>query len=76
MEIQLQQFQIRSLELIEVAQKTGEEITLIKHGQAIAKIVPLQPLQSVPFLGSMEGSVEVKGDIIAPIDETWEVDTQ
>ncbi|MFN9174845.1 MAG: type II toxin-antitoxin system Phd/YefM family antitoxin [Synechocystis sp.] len=74
MEIQLQQFQIRPLELIETVQKTGEEIILTEQGQAIAKIVPLQPLKPGSFLGSMAGSVEVKGDIIAPIEETWEVD--
>jgi antitoxin (DNA-binding transcriptional repressor) of toxin-antitoxin stability system len=74
MEIQLQQFYLHSLELIEKLQKTGEEIMLTEQGQAIAKIVPLQPPLSKSFLGSMEGSVEVKGDIIAPIGETWEVD--
>jgi len=73
MEIKLQQFQSHSLELIEKIHKTGEEITLTKHGQAIAKIIPIQS-SSLPFIGSMQGSVIVKGDIIDPIDETWEVD--
>jgi antitoxin (DNA-binding transcriptional repressor) of toxin-antitoxin stability system len=74
MEIQLRQFQIHSLELIEKIQQTGEEITLTESGRAIAKIIPLQSQPFLPFIGSMQGSVEVKGDIINPIDETWEAE--
>ncbi|MEB3228963.1 MAG: hypothetical protein VKJ27_11335 [Synechocystis sp.] len=74
MEIQLQHCQLHLLELIAKIQKTGEEITLTEQGQAIAKIVPLQPSSSVSFFGSMEGRAHIKGDIIAPIDERWEVE--
>lgn len=68
MEIQLQLFQSQSLQLIEHLKQTGEEITLTENGLPIAKVIPIQPKNSSSFIGYMQGSVIVHGDIIEPID--------
>lgn len=73
MEIQLQQFQAQSLQLIEQLKQTGEEITLTENGQAIAKVVAISPPKTSSFIGYMQGSIIVHGDIIEPIDESWEM---
>ena len=51
MEIQLQQFQTQSLQLIEQVKQTGEEITLTENGKAIAKVVPILPPKTSSFIG-------------------------
>ena len=50
MEIQLQQFQAQSLQLIEQLKQTGEEISLTEIGQAIAKVVAISPQKQVHLL--------------------------
>jgi antitoxin (DNA-binding transcriptional repressor) of toxin-antitoxin stability system len=72
MEIQLQQFQTQSLQLIEQLKQTGEEITLTENGTAIAKAVPITPNETGSFIGYMQGSIVVHGDIIEPIAEIWD----
>lgn len=73
MEIQIQQLSSQYLQLLELLKNTNEEITLTDNGQAIAKLVPIMPSQPPSFLGYMKNSVIVKGDIIAPLEESWEV---
>ncbi|MEB3311795.1 MAG: hypothetical protein VKJ02_16345 [Snowella sp.] len=68
MEIQLQLFQSQSLQLIEQMKQTGEEITLTENGLPIAKVIPIQQKSSSSFIGYMQGSVLIHGDIIDPID--------
>jgi antitoxin (DNA-binding transcriptional repressor) of toxin-antitoxin stability system len=72
MEIQLQQFQTQSLQLIEQLKQTGEEITLTENGKAIAKVVPIFSPKTSSFIGYMQGSIVVHGDIIEPIAEIWD----
>lgn len=73
MEIQLEQFQTQSLQLIEQLKQTGEEITLTENGKAIAKVVPITPNKTSSFIGYMQDSIVVHGDIIEPISERWDV---
>jgi antitoxin (DNA-binding transcriptional repressor) of toxin-antitoxin stability system len=73
MEIQLQQFQTQSLQLIEQLKQTGEEITLTENGKAIAKVVPILSPKTSSFIGYMQGSIVVHGDIIEPVGDRWEV---
>lgn len=73
MEISIHQLSTQYLQLLELLERTGEEITLVDNGQAIAKLIPILPNQQPSFLGYMQNSVVVKGDIVAPLEESWEV---
>jgi len=73
MEVQLEQFPMQSLQLIEKLKQTGEEITLTENGLAIAKVIPISQQSLSSFIGSMEGSVIVNSDITEPINEAWNV---
>lgn len=53
--------------------QTHEEIVITKHGRSVAKLVPVEEQHSSSFIGYMKGSVLISGDIIAPVDEDWEV---
>jgi prevent-host-death family protein len=72
MEIAAGQFKAQCLQLMDRVKQTHEEIVITKHGRPVAKLVPVEERGS-SFIGYMRGSVVVSGDIIAPVDEDWEV---
>jgi prevent-host-death family protein len=69
------QFKARCLQLMDEVNEQGVEITITKHGQPVAKLVPIatEPLTPARLYGAMAGMVTVVGDIEAPLDEAWEV---
>jgi prevent-host-death family protein len=72
MEIAAGQFKAQCLKLMDQVNQTREEIIITKHGQPVVKLVPID-VQGDTFIGYMKGSVTVTGDIIAPVDEEWDV---
>lgn len=68
------QFKAQCLKLMDQVQQTHEEIVITKHGQPVAKLVPVESGSAQSILGWLQGSVDVTGDIIAPLDEAWEAD--
>jgi prevent-host-death family protein len=73
MEIAAGQFKAQCLQLMDRVKSTHEEIVITKHGQPVAKLVPVEEPRTSSFIGYLKGSVLVTGDIIEPIDEEWEV---
>ena len=52
--------------------EAGQSITITKHGRPVAQLVPITP-ESKP--ASLLGSVKYRGDIVAPLDEPWDVES-
>jgi prevent-host-death family protein len=73
MEIAAGQFKAQCLQLMDRVGQTHEEIVITKHGRPVAKLVPVEEQHSSSFIGYMKGSVVVSGDIVAPVEEDWEV---
>ena len=73
MKIAAGQFKAQCLQLMDQVKQTHEEIIITKHGRPVAKLVPVEDEPSSIFVGFMKGSVVVIGDIIASVDEDWEV---
>ncbi len=74
MEIAAGQFKAQCLKLMDKVQHSHEEIIITKHGKPVAKLVSVEETASIPILGFMQGTVQVTGDIISPIDELWDAD--
>lgn len=70
------QFKAHCLKLMDKVQQTHEEIVITKHGQPVAKLVPVDADSNASIVGYMKGTVQVTGDIISPVDEVWEADTE
>lgn len=68
------QFKARCLSLMDEVERTGREVVVTKHGRPVARLAVIQPERPVPFVGRMRGTVEVRGDLIAPISPDWEID--
>jgi prevent-host-death family protein len=73
MQIAAGQFKAQCLKLMDQVQQTREEIVITKHGQPVARLVPIEPEIGTSILGFMKGSVQICGDIISPLEEDWEV---
>lgn len=63
------QFKARCLALLDEVERTGRPLVVTKRGRPVAKLVPLEPVDENPLLGS----VLEEQDIVSPLGEAWSV---
>jgi len=66
-EIAISKFKATCLAVLEDVRRTGAPVLVTRFGQAVAEVVPPRTPKKKRRLGSMSGSFEVIGDIVAPI---------
>ena len=66
------EFKAKCLGLLDEVQRLRKEILITKHGKPVARLVPINDAPS--FVGSMKGTMQIVGDIVAPIDVKWDAD--
>ena len=64
------EFKTKCLKLMDQIQQTREEIVITKHGKPVARLAPCEA-SAPPVFGCLAGTVQIQGDIIAPLDEVW-----
>ena len=67
------EFKARCLAVMDEVEATGHEVTITKHGRPVARLVAITD-DAEPLFGRLKGWVTQEGDLIAPLDETWEAD--
>jgi len=67
------EFKAKCLKLLDEVQQKRKQVVITKRGKPVAKLVPVGE-NSESFIGSMKGTMEILGDIVAPIDVKWEAD--
>ncbi|HEY9084806.1 MAG TPA: type II toxin-antitoxin system prevent-host-death family antitoxin [Candidatus Tyrphobacter sp.] len=72
-EIGAAEFKARCLELMDEVERLGTEIVITKHRKPVARLAPVLS-ESGKFCGSLAGMIVEEGDLISPIDVTWEAD--
>ncbi|MFH1462787.1 MAG: type II toxin-antitoxin system prevent-host-death family antitoxin [Pseudomonadota bacterium] len=72
MEITAGEFKARCLRLMDEVRDTGREVVITKRGKPVARLVPVCDDVESSVFGCMKGTVEIVGDIIAPLEEEWE----
>ncbi len=65
------EFKAKCLKVIDEVQRLRMQVVITKHGKPVAKLVPLDE-HTESFIGSMQGTMEIVGDIVSPIDVKWE----
>jgi prevent-host-death family protein len=71
----ISQFKATCLAVLERVRKTGQPLRVTRFGKPVADIVPPGPeSRSHSWLGSMRGTLEIAGDIVAPVSKPsdWE----
>jgi len=61
----------KSAQVLERVVQSRTAVIITKRGRPIAKLVPVDDTPATLF-GIARGSVTVHGDIVEPIDVTWE----
>ncbi len=69
------EFKAKCLQMIDEVQRLRMQVIITKRGKPVAKLVPLDE-HPESFIGSMKGTMEIVGDIVSPIDVTWEADAE
>lgn len=65
-------FKATCLQLMDEVKEKHIQIIVTKHGKPVAQLVPLEDDSLPEFFGCLKDTVVIKGDIVNPIDETWE----
>ncbi len=62
-EIAAGEFKAKCLAIIDEVNETGQEVIITKRGKATAKLIPFRgPEKEKPFIGRLEGIIEIVGD--------------
>ena len=70
--IRASEFKAKCLALMDQVAATGEGILITKNGKPVAELhPPASPRPKSPF-GWHKGMIEIKGDIISPVDVKWD----
>lgn len=73
--IPVSQFKARCLSILAEVKRTGRPILVTRFGVPVAQVLPPSPAaRRGRWLGRLEGSMEIVGDIVAPVagGEDWE----
>jgi prevent-host-death family protein len=75
-EIRASEFKAKCLAILDEVERTGEPVTILKRGRAVARLVPPSMGQSRYPQQVLFGTVEILGDIVEPVlpAEDWEAE--
>ncbi len=73
-DISVSEFKAKCSGLIEQVRKTRQPLRIMRHGRAIAEVIPAGPDLKREFLGDMIGTAEIVGDIISPVIDLEELE--
>jgi len=65
-------FKAECLKLMDEVARTGQSVVITKHGRPVAQLTPV-PAEPKSLFGYMKDTMRIKGDVVAPTDEPWNV---
>ena len=72
--IQASEFKAKCLALMDTVSSTGEPLLITKNGKPVAELHPPRSARPKSPFGLHIGTIEIKGNIISPIEVKWEAD--
>jgi len=71
--LKISEFKAKCLAVVDQVDRTGEPVTILKRGRAVARVVPAANGERYPQ-DSLTGTVEILGDVLAPVlpERAWE----
>ena len=65
--VPVSEFKAKCLALLEQVKKTGKPLSITRRGELIAQVIPPPPpSKPASWLGCLESTVEIKGDMVGP----------
>lgn len=73
--ISISKFKATCLEVLRKVRLTGQPVLVTKHGEPVAEIIPPSPHpERKSWLGFMQGTATIHGDIVSPVaEDDWEI---
>jgi prevent-host-death family protein len=72
----ISKFKATCLAALERVRRTGRPLRVTRRGTPVADIVPPAPgAPKEPWLGSLRGTLDIRGDVVAPTRELTAWDT-
>jgi prevent-host-death family protein len=71
--LNISEFKAKCLAVVDQVDRTGEPVTILKRGRAVARVVPAASGERFPQ-DSLAGSVEIVGDLLSPVlpERLWD----
>ncbi len=69
--IKASEFKAKCLKVMDEVAQSGEPVVITKNGKPVAQLGPVVSRLKT-LRGLHKGQVEIKGDIIEPLDVEWE----
>lgn len=69
------EFKAKCLALLDEVKSTGEALEITKRGKPVARVLP-PTIPRTDLFGAMKGEIKIHGDIISPLDEPWNCETE
>jgi prevent-host-death family protein len=67
-EVAISEFKAKCLSLVDQVNKTKTPLLITRRGVPVVEVVPVGPeTDGGNWLGSMEGVIKIKGDIVSPV---------
>lgn len=67
-EVAISEFKAKCLSLLERVRQTKKPLRITRFGKPVAEVVPPSPAAGQrEWIGSMKGSMQILGDIVAPV---------
>jgi prevent-host-death family protein len=67
------EFKAKCLKVLDEVQRQRKQFVITKRGKPVAMLVPVNERRE-SIIGSMKGTMEILGDIVAPIEVKWNAD--
>jgi len=74
--ISASEFKAKCLAILDEVAAGGEVVTILKHGRAVAQLVPPAPRAEGFAQDTLRGTVEILGDVVGPAvaPDSWEAE--
>jgi len=74
-EVAISEFKAKCLSLLDEVSKTKAPLRVTRRGKAVADVVPAAlDAEERTWIGSLEGEMEIEGDIISPVIDLREIE--
>jgi len=67
------EFKAECLKVMDSVKKTRKRVIITKGNIPVAQLVPIDYEEKKEIFGCMKGTVKIKGDIVNPTGERWDV---
>ena len=72
--VKASEFKAKCLKMMDEVAESGEEIVITKNGRPTVRVVAFRTRPRTLF-GIDRGKLEIRGDIISPMDIEWEAES-